>query len=217
MGERLSEQEKVFLDVLTSTECMSLYEAHLILYRYMNSSEGKRIAMFNHLKRGFYLDITSDGKYMVAGSRQKGTGEGKLKKGTIAALYVALEILNKDNETEIDALQCIYKPSGLGTLTFISNNQIYTIYALAHKDIYKIKLIADQYRQKEHRLNTDIYVPNSNFKEYSIFLFLEPEKTEDILQNITEMELDIPHKIAITRSQDVSEKVLFDIYEAEQE
>ena len=212
LNVELSDIERDFLGVLDELGCMSRYEAELILHRYFNCSEGQRYKIFRHLTREYYIDITSDEKYIVSGSRKKNNAS-KVSKATIIALHIALDQIQKDKES-FDAVRYIYKKQG-GAVGFMSNGRLYKVYTLSTDTIYNIRIIEDKYREKDKKLNNDKYAKGLTFDEVSIFAFAEPSKADEILEKIEELELTIPHRIVITHSTDCSGAISYDNYEIE--
>ena len=207
----LSEIEKEFLGIVNELGCMSRYEAELILHRYFNCTEGMRYKILRHLTREYYIDVTTDEKFIVSGNRKRNNANN-VSKAIVVALHVALDQIHKDKELYTTSVRYIYKdPSG--AIGFISRNKLYKIYVLSPDNIYTIRIIEDMYGTKHKRLNKDKYANGLNFSETSIFVFTDIKRTDEILEKIEEMELTIPHRIVITHKADVSGAISYDNYD----
>lgn len=208
----LSEIEIKFMNIMNHIECMSVREAYIILVKYFNCTEGQVYKILKHLKQKFYLRFTQDEKYIVVGNKEKDGNEGKLSKKTIVAFYATmLQMINDDED--IDAYQFIYKPGDNGTLAFVSGGQLYRIYVVTSKDIYRLRIVEDTYKTKYRRLNNDRKAEGMKFDEISVFIVMEPQKEEDVLNKIEELNLEIPHRIMIPTSLDCSGDINFNQYD----
>lgn len=210
--ELLSEQEKEFVGMLNNLECMSVYEANYIFQKYLKCSEKQVMKILNHLKGKYYLSVTSDSKYLIAGNRAKGINEGQLSREMVAAIWIALMQFEEDKEIFENVKYVNGHPMDGGVLTFLSNNQIYRIHKLSLEDLYKIKMIEERYNKKYRRLNNDKYTSNS-FDEITIFLFMEPGRDEYILGKLEEFNVTIPHSIVILSNSDLSEDIAYNKYD----
>ena len=211
MRNELSTIEKDFVHIVNSVGCMSQYEAYIILMKYMGCTEGQIFKILRHLNRFDYISLTADDKYLTAGNKE-GSTENPLSKSIVVALYIALMQMISDKEQR-DALKYIYKPTGMGSLAFVSNGQLYRIFVLSSKDIYRIKIIEESYYKKYKRLNEDKKAVGMKYDEISVFAFLEPNKDDKILEAIEKLELTIPHKIMVSTTINCAENINFNQYD----
>lgn len=190
---------------------MSLYEAELILHRYKHCSEGQRYKIFRHLKREYYIDFTTDNKYILPGFLKDNRGDNKLSKATVIALYVALEQFAKDKES-FETVLYTYKSQG-GAIGFMSAGRLYKAYMLSFDNIYKIRIIEEKYLKKKSKLDDDRMAKGMKYDEVSIFMFAEHTRSDKILEAIENMELTMPHRIIITHSTDCTGAISYDQYD----
>lgn len=213
----LSEKETDFIGLLNTVECMSVYEANYIMQKYMKCSDKQVMKLLNHLKRKYYLSVTSDSKYIMAGSRSRGLGEGELSRDMIVAFWIALMQFAEDKEPFENIKYNLTKAmGGDGILTFLSNGQLYRIHKITSSELYKIKIIEEKYNKKSGRLNNDKYTKNT-FDEISIFLFTETNREDFILNKLEELNISIPHSIVILSNSDISTDIAYDKYDMHEE
>lgn len=211
MESLLSNIEKEFIELLNTLECMSVYEADYILQKYLKCSPGQVKKILNHLKGLYYLSVTTDGKYIISGSRTKGIGEGDLSRDMVFAIWIALMQFEADKEV-FDNIKYMNKPMGDGQLAFISKGQLYRVHKIKSSEMYKIKLAEERYLKKSSRLNNDKYTKNS-YDEISIFAFMEPHRDDYILDKLEDLEIKIPHSIVLLNNSDLSEYIGYNRYD----
>lgn len=209
MNNILSEKEEQFLAFINEVECASMYEVSYILSEYFYLSERQIAKMINHLRNSYYIDLVNNDKYILAGNRKK-ENAAKPNKGRIIALQIALSQMHTDQEDRNSLMNMMVEVGS--SLVFLSGGVRYDVYCLRVEDIYKISIIQDKYLKKYNRLTNDRFNKNQVVNEIVYFAFDCPEKTEEIMEKMSELNLQIPHAIIILHNKDVSGNITFDMY-----
>lgn len=205
---RLSPTEEQFFRIIERVRCISRHEAYIVLQRFMGLKPGQCYKILRNLMRNDLITITNDDKYIIAGN-QNGTDEDtRLSRASIFSFYIFLIQILNDKES-METLSYVYKQKGTEILSFVSAGQLYKIHVLSSNDLYKMKIVEEEYLHKSRKLNNDSLNKDMGFREITIFAFMEPGKHQEIIRKTKELKLQLPYRIVVAKTNDLTEKIPF--------
>ena len=116
-------------------------------------------------------------------------------------MYVALDIINNGED-----INWIRKNQGGSDISFISDNWVHQVIVLSYKDLFKIKILQQDYDKISNNNK------KSEYRCHTYFLFPATEDEDTILDQLEEMNITMPHSIVFFKNDDMTKKPAYNIY-----
>lgn len=187
MNIQLSETEDNFITIINHIGCMSEWQAKHILKDYLGCSPQQALYVLSNLKSLKYIDYSPTSKAYISGSKSREVS-AKVNFKTIESFDICLDFVK-----DFEDLQFISIPTDGFDLMFIGNNVFYKTIHLSKNELYKLGMLQGKYYDAV-TLPSGKVAENLGYK--TMFVVSNSENIDDLLDNLSELELTIPHCVA---------------------
>ena len=200
----LSKEEQDLINIISHIGCLTTYQCHYILAKFMQCSLAQENRILQNLSTRQYITISNNKNFITAGDRKTKYGE-KIDLKKIRAFQLCLDLMDS-----FENLKYSHIPDNNMDLTFLANGKIYYVMNVSMAETFKINF-AQQLYDKEvssHISKKGVPVPY-----ITIFLFSSTENEDDILEYFNSENIRIPCLVVISKSDGIQDKLVYDLYE----
>lgn len=218
MYNQLSDSELLLKGLLSRVGCMSVNQVCYIFYKVYNLSIGVAMGAMHRAEARGYARYDDTGDYIIAINGSKNQGNG-LNKKTVMAMGIAVEMCEREED-----FMSIYRPSAGEHLRFLANNKAYGVYVCENDGLGSIIFYQNMYTDFVKRIEKSSH---NHIKEEQLFdahsrliityppAIAREGKVDKMLDAVDALGLTMPHSIAMITTEDLSERIRFNLYSAE--
>lgn len=200
----LSKEEQDFINIISHIGCLTSYQCHYVLDKFMKCSPAQENRIIQNLSTRQYITISNDKNFITAGDRKTKYGE-KIDLKKIRAFQLCLDLMDS-----FDNLKYSHVPDNNMDLTFLANGKIYYVMNVSMAESFKINFAQQLYSKEvsSHASKKGIAAPY-----ITIFIFPSTEDEDEILEYFNSENIDIPCLVVIAKTDGIQDKLDYDMYE----
>lgn len=194
----LSVEEQTIFDIIHNLGCISRTQAIYILKKYINCSPKQADVILKSLRNRNYIFFVQEDKYIICGGGNPNFRD-KLNKGVIAGIYICLDLIDS-----LEGISFAIHPNSGSDLVFIADNKCYQTMYITLDSVAKIKIMEQKYKQEAQAHN--------KVNDMTIFIFESTVDVDEALEQVGELNLQMPHEMVFLKSLDLANAPGYDCY-----
>jgi hypothetical protein len=211
----LTNEQEMFLNILSNVGCMSKEQAIHIMKDYLGMRTNSVNAAITNLSLRRLIKVSHDGDFITPGGFSV---KESLKRNTVEDIGIMCHVYDKviksGNSEDVKNNICfVFRPHSEFEFSFISEGEIYQMIHIPKDQIFKMSVIQkkleDQKKELKGAENNGI-----NVIPTTLFIFSVEADEENILEAVESLELEIPHCLIFMKSKEFNHSIEFSMYES---